>query len=601
MTLLKRNCRETYRLFWTGQGTNFINSSTLRLLYLWHHKQKEPYPQTHADMTTSSSLLSEEQFLCSICLDVFTEPVSIPCGHNFCKACISGYWDTSDLYQCPMCKKNVDKRPDLFVNTFISEMAAQFRQTVEVKTTSSPDQCPAMIVEVSCDFCTGMKVKALKSCLVCQTSYCETHLEPHQRVPALKRHKLINPVENLEDRMCKTHDRLLELFCRTDQTCVCVLCLKTDHMTHDTVPLEEAYGERKAELGKTETEVQQMIQERLKKVQEIKHSVDLSQKDAEREISDSVQVFTALVRSIERSQTELIEVIEEKQKAAERQAEGLIKDLEQEITDLQRRSTELEQLSHTEDHLHLLQSCPSLCIPPPTKDWSRISVHSDLCVGTVRRAVSQVEETLNKEMEKLPEVKLKRIQQYAVDVTLDPDTAHPNSILSEDGKQVKHGDTWTNRPNTPKRSDKSVNVLGKEGFSSGRFYYEVTVQGKTKWELGVARESINRKGKITLSPYNGYWTVWLRNGEQYKALSSPCVLLHLREKPQKVGVFVDYEEGQVSFYDVEARSHIYSFTGCTFTEKLYPYFNPCLNDGGKNSAPLIISPVNDRLSFNLKI
>ncbi|XP_035604082.1 E3 ubiquitin-protein ligase TRIM39-like isoform X4 [Oncorhynchus keta] len=552
-------------------------------------------------MTTSSSLLSEEQFLCSICLDVFTEPVSIPCGHNFCKACISGYWDTSDLYQCPMCKKNVDKRPDLFVNTFISEMAAQFRQTVEVKTTSSPDQCPAMIVEVSCDFCTGMKVKALKSCLVCQTSYCETHLEPHQRVPALKRHKLINPVENLEDRMCKTHDRLLELFCRTDQTCVCVLCLKTDHMTHDTVPLEEAYGERKAELGKTETEVQQMIQERLKKVQEIKHSVDLSQKDAEREISDSVQVFTALVRSIERSQTELIEVIEEKQKAAERQAEGLIKDLEQEITDLQRRSTELEQLSHTEDHLHLLQSCPSLCIPPPTKDWSRISVHSDLCVGTVRRAVSQVEETLNKEMEKLPEVKLKRIQQYAVDVTLDPDTAHPNSILSEDGKQVKHGDTWTNRPNTPKRSDKSVNVLGKEGFSSGRFYYEVTVQGKTKWELGVARESINRKGKITLSPYNGYWTVWLRNGEQYKALSSPCVLLHLREKPQKVGVFVDYEEGQVSFYDVEARSHIYSFTGCTFTEKLYPYFNPCLNDGGKNSAPLIISPVNDRLSFNLKI
>ncbi|XP_029597734.1 E3 ubiquitin-protein ligase TRIM39-like isoform X3 [Salmo trutta] len=446
-----------------------------------------------------------------------------------------------------------------------------------------------------------MKLKALKSCLVCQTSYCETHLEPHQRVPALKRHKLINPVENLEDRMCKKHERLLELFCRTDQTCVCQFCTESDHKTHDAVPLEEEYGERKAKLGKTEAEVQQMIQERLKKVQEIKHSVDLCKREAEREISDSVRVFTDLVRSIERSQAELIEVIEEKQKAAERQAEGIIKELEQEITELQRRSTELEQLSHTEDHLHLLHSCPSLCTPPHTKDWSEISVHSDMCVGTVRRAVSQLEETLNKEMEKLPEVKLKRILQYAVDVTLDPDTAHPNVILSEDGKQVRHGDTRTNRPNTPKRSDKSVNVLGKEGFSSGRFYYEVTVKGKTKWELGVARESINRKGKITLSPEDGYWTVWLRNGEQYKALSSPSVLLFLREKPQKVGVFVDYEEGQVSFYDVETRSHIYSFTGCTFTEKLYPYFNPCLNDGGENSAPLIISPVNDRLSFNLKI
>ncbi|XP_064864475.1 tripartite motif-containing protein 29-like [Oncorhynchus nerka] len=275
---------------------------------------------------------------------------------------------------------------------------------------------------------------------------CLSHLEPHQRVPALKRHKLVNPVENLEDMMCKTHDRLLELFCRTDQTCVCVLCLKTDHMTHDTVPLEEAYGERKAELGKTEAEVQQMIQERLKKVQEIKHSVDPSQKVAEREISDSVQIFTALVRSIERSQTELIEVIEEKQKAAERQAEGLIKDLEQEITELKRRSTELEQLSHTEDHLHLLQNLPSLCTPPPTKDWSRISVHSDMCVGTVRRAVSQVEETILSEVKMLCDAELKKIQQYAVDVTLDPDTAHHGLIMSEDGKQVKHGNTRLNKP-----------------------------------------------------------------------------------------------------------------------------------------------------------
>ncbi|XP_031654028.1 E3 ubiquitin-protein ligase TRIM21-like [Oncorhynchus kisutch] len=542
-------------------------------------------------MATSSSLLSEEQFLCSVCLDVFTEPVSIPCGHNYCKACISGYWDTSDLCQCPMCKEKFDRRPELRINTFISEMVAQFRKSVQWKVTSSPGQRTAKPGEVSCDFCTGMKLKALKSCVVCQTSYCETHLEPHQRVPALKRHKLINPVENLEDRMCKKHERLLELFCRTDQTCLCVLCLKTDHMTHDTVPLEEEYGEKMAQLGKMMAEVEQKMHTYFRKVQEIKHSVDLSKREAEREISDSVQVFTALVRSIERSQTELIEVIEEKQKAAERQAEGLIKDLEQEITELQRRSTELEQLSHTEDHLHLLQNLPSLCTPPPTKDWSEISVHSDMCVGTVRRAVSQVEETILSEVKMLCDAELKKIQQYAVDVTLDPDTAHRGLIMSEDGKQVKHGDTKQHLPDKPVRFS-CLCILGKEGFSSGRFYYEVTVKGKTDWDLGVARESINRNRNITLSAKNGYWTVWLRNGDQYKALSSPSVLLQLREKPQKVGVFVDYEEGQVSFYNVEARSHIYSFTGCTFTEKLYPFFSPCLNDGGKNSAPLIISPVN---------
>ncbi|XP_045556302.1 E3 ubiquitin-protein ligase TRIM39 [Salmo salar] len=325
-------------------------------------------------------------------------------------------------------------------------------------------------------------------------------------------------------------------------------------------------------------EVEQKMHTHFRKVQEIKHSVDLSKREAEREISDSVQVFTDLVRSIERSQAELIEVIEEKQKAAERQAEGIIKELEQEITELQRRSTELEQLSHTEDPLHLLQSSPSLCTPLPTKDWSEISVHSDLCVGT--NYLITIFKHRNSSIK------------YAVDVTLDPDTAHPSLVLSEDGKQVRDGDTEQDLPDKPVRFSTCPCILGKEGFSSGRFYYEVTVKGKTDWALGVARESITRNGLITLRPEDGYWTVALRDGSKYLACNSPTVPLSLREKPQKVGVFVDYEEGQVSFYDVEARSHIYSFTGCTFTEKLYPLFCPCLNDGGENSAPLIISPVN---------
>ncbi|KAJ4937804.1 hypothetical protein JOQ06_002434 [Pogonophryne albipinna] len=116
--------------------------------------------------------------------------------------------------------------------------------------------------------------------------------------------------------------------------------------------------------------------------------------------------------------------------------------------------------------------------------------------------------------------------------------------------------------------------------------------GKTQWTLGVARESINRKGKITSSPQKGYWTIWLSNNKKYKALAGPSVRLSLKSQPEKVGVFVDYEEGLVSFYDVDAAALIYSFTGCCFKEKLYPYFSPCLNHGGKNSAPLIICPVN---------
>uniref|UniRef100_A0A8C9XBW9 Uncharacterized protein n=1 Tax=Sander lucioperca TaxID=283035 RepID=A0A8C9XBW9_SANLU len=334
-------------------------------------------------MAAANYLQSEDQFLCSICLDVFTDPVSTPCGHNFCKNCMTEHWNTSDRCFCPICKEGFTTRPDLKVNTFISEMV------------------------------------------------------------------------------------------------------------------------------------------------------------------------------------------------------------------LMKRSTEVEQVLRFEDHLHLLQSVQSLNIqqPPPTKDWTEVSVHPSSYEGTVVKAVVQLEETLSKEMKKLLEAELKRVQQYAVDVTLDPDTAHPDLILSDDGKQVNDSDVRKNLPDNPERFSNCANVLGKQSFSSGRFYFEVQVKGKTEWDLGVVRESINRKGSITLSPQNGYWTIWLRNGNEYEANDDPSVRLSLKSPPQKVGVFVDYEEGLVSFYDVDAAALIYSFTGCSFTEKLFPYFSPYLNEGGKNSAPLIISPV----------
>ncbi|XP_030282692.1 E3 ubiquitin-protein ligase TRIM21-like [Sparus aurata] len=542
-------------------------------------------------MSAASCLLTEDQFLCSICLDVFTDPVSTPCGHNFCKTCITIHWDKNDKCQCPNCKKTFYTRPELQVNTFISEMAAQFRQSAQQKaSSSSSEQQVSKPGEVPCDVCTGTKLKALKSCLVCLASYCETHLEPHLTMSGLKRHQLIDPVENLEDRMCTKHDKLLELFCKTDQMCVCMLCTYSDHKTHDVVPLKEEYEGKKAELGKRDAEIQQMIQKRQLKIEEMKRSVELSKKDADREIAAGVQVFSALKESVERSQAELIDTIKEKQRETEKQAEGFIKELEQEISELEKRSSEVEQIPSSKENLFVtFQSFPSLNAAPPTKNWTGVSVRPPSYEGTVVRAVNQLEETLSKQMKK---VELKRVQQYAVDVTLDPDTAHPKLILSDDGKQVELGDVKKNLPDNPERFDTCTCVLAKQSFSSGRFYYEVQVKEKTEWYLGVARESINRKGNIPLKPQDGYWTICLRNSNEYKACAVPPVRLSLKSRPEKVGVFVDYEEGLVSFHDVDAAALIYSFTGCCFTQKLYPLFSPGLNDGGKNSAPLIISPVN---------
>ncbi|XP_042292045.1 E3 ubiquitin-protein ligase TRIM21-like [Thunnus maccoyii] len=544
-------------------------------------------------MSAASCLQSEDQFLCSICLDVFTDPVTTSCGHNFCKNCITEHWNTNDQYLCPICKDVFTRKPDLRVNTLLSEMVSQFRQEAQQKTSSSSsEQQAAKPGEVPCDVCTGTKLKALKSCLVCLTSYCETHLEPHLTASRLKRHQLIDPLENLEDRMCMKHDKPLELFCKTDQTCVCMLCSVLEHKTHNVVPLKEEYEGKKVELGKTEAEIQHMIQKRRLKIQEIQHSVDLSKKDADREMAKSVRVFNVLKESIKRGE-ETVKTIKERQKTTEKQADVYIKELEQEISELLKRSSEMKQLSSSEDHLHLLQNFSSLKAAPPTKDWTEVSVRPPSYEGTVVRAVTQLEETLSKEMKKLlAEAELKRVQQYAVDVTLDPDTAHPALNLSDDGKQVNCGDVKKNLPDNPERFTRYANVLGKQSFSSGRFYFEVQVKGKTDWALGVARESINRKGQIPLSPQNGHWCIWLRNGNDYKALTGVLIDLFLKSQPQKVGVFVDYEEGLVSFYDVDAAALICSFTGCSFTEKLCPFFSPGPNDGGKNSAPLIICPVN---------
>ncbi|XP_062300178.1 zinc-binding protein A33-like [Scomber scombrus] len=541
-------------------------------------------------MLAASSFLSEDQFLCSICLDVFTHPVTIPCGHNFCKNCITKHWNINSHWQCPMCKDVFDRRPELRVNTFISEMADQFRRSAVKKSSSCSDQQWTNTGDVLCDVCTETKLKAVKSCLVCLTSYCETHLEPHQRISGLKRHKLIDPVKNLEDRMCKKHDRPLALFCKTDHMCVCQFCTETDHKSHVYVHLIEEYEGKKADLGKIEAGIQQMIQKRRLKIQQIKDSVKISNGEADRETADSVQVFSALIQSVERSLARLIEMIEENQKRTEKQAEGFIKELEDEISELMKRSAEVEQLSNIEDHLQFLHSFSSLNPASPTKDWTKVRVQTSFEKAvSLKRAVAQLEEVFSEEMQDLyADAELKRVQQFAVDVTFDPDTASPYLILSQDRKQVKCSEIQINVPDNPLRFSVCNAVLGKQSFSSVRFYYEVQVKGKTEWDLGVASESVIRKGKIRLSPKNGFWTVWLRNGNEYKALAGPGVSLSLKSKPQKVGVFVDYEEGLVSFYDVDAATLIYSFTDCNFTEKLYPYFSPCSTQSGINTAPLTL-------------
>ncbi|XP_078392260.1 LOW QUALITY PROTEIN: zinc-binding protein A33-like [Cetorhinus maximus] len=170
-------------------------------------------------------------------------------------------------------------------------------------------------------------------------------------------------------------------------------------------------------------------------------------------------------------------------------------------------------------------------------------------------------------------------------VTFDPNPAHPDLLLSEDLRNVRDTGKRQQLPDNPERFDPGPCVLGSEGFTSGKHSWEVEVGNKTDWDVGVAKGSSNRKGEIYLDPGDGYWAMFLREGNKYRANN----WLELSVKPRKIRVCLDYEGGKVSFYNSDNKSHIYTFTA-TFTEKLYPYFSPGITDGGKNTDPLTICP-----------
>ncbi|CAI5642906.1 unnamed protein product [Oreochromis niloticus] len=302
--------------------------------------------------------LDQEKLSCSICLDLLKDPVTIPCGHSYCMDCIKNCWDEKETHSCPQCRQTFTPRPVLVKNTILGELVEDLKKAEHP--TASSDHAYAGPGDVACDFCSERKLKASKSCLMCMASYCEHHLQPHFNVAPLKKHKLIKATSKLQENICPHHDEVMKIFCRTDQQCICYLCLMDEHKDHDTVSAAAERAERQKELETNRQNVQQRIQNREKDVKVLQEQGEAINLSADKAFRECDKAFKNLIRLIEKKSSEVKQKIRSKQKAEQNRVKELQKKIEQEIRDLRRRDTELQQLSQTEDHFQFLNNYSSL-------------------------------------------------------------------------------------------------------------------------------------------------------------------------------------------------------------------------------------------------
>ncbi|KAL1277128.1 hypothetical protein QQF64_023801 [Cirrhinus molitorella] len=290
------------------------------------------------------------------------------------------------VYSCPQCRQTFSPRPALARNTMLAEVVEK------LKTTKLPADCYAGAGDVQCDVCTGRKYKAIKSCLVCLNSYCQTHLEQHESLFKGKRHNLTEATGRLQEMICHEHQKHLEMYCITDQQCICVLCTKYEHKNHNTVSAAAQRTEKQKKLNETQRLFQQRIQQRKKDLQQLREAVKSYKYSAQTAVQDSERIFTELIHSIEESRSEVTQMIRDQEKAAVSRAEGRLERLKQEINDLRRRDVELEQLLHTQDHIQFLQGFQSLSAPPESTDVNVSPFISPFSFDGLKDSVNQLNE-----------------------------------------------------------------------------------------------------------------------------------------------------------------------------------------------------------------
>ncbi|XP_053193062.1 tripartite motif-containing protein 16-like isoform X1 [Scomber japonicus] len=533
--------------------------------------------------------LDQEAFCCSICLDLLKDPVTIPCGHSYCMSCIKGFWDGEDQSKicCPQCRQTFAPRPVLGKNTILAALVEQLKKTGHQA--APADHCYAGPEDVACDVCTGRKLKALKSCLTCLISYCEKHLQPHYTVGQFKKHKLVDPSKTLQENICSRHDEVMKMFCRTDQQSICYLCSVDEHKGHDTVPAAAERTERQRELEVSRLNIQQRIQHREKDVKLLQQEVEAVSRSADKAVEDNEKIFTELIRLLQKRSSDVKQQIRSQQETGISRVKELQEKLQQEITELKRKDAELKQLSHTEDHNQFLHNYPSVSQLSETTDSSSINIRPLRYFEDVTAAVSELRDKLQdilrdkwtnisltgREMDVLlsepePEPKTRaEFLQYSCEITLDPNTANTELLLSEGNRKATYTSQQQSYSSHPDRFTGWCQVLSRESLT-GRCYWEVDWRGR-EFRIAVAYKNISRIGGSNECGFGFNDKSWMlvcyTTGYDFyfNNIRTPISGPH----SSRVGVYLDHRAGILSFYRVSGTMTLLHRVQTTFTQPLY--------------------------------
>ncbi|XP_064788280.1 E3 ubiquitin-protein ligase TRIM35-like [Oncorhynchus masou masou] len=484
----------------------------------------------------------EDDMSCPVCCDVFTDPVVLGCSHSFCRSCLDNYWNTQVIKKCPVCRKHslTDAPPSNLALRNIVETLARERSHNTTK----------------------------------QDETREGEKESQGRRESGGRSGLVPD----EDEKCSHHGKRLLLFCVEDQEALCAVCQTSRrHRTHQLCPVDEAAQELKEEVKasiiplrrKLET-FQKLKEDCMKTAEHIKSQA----KQAERKIRDE---FVALHQFLRLEEVARLSALSEEVDIKTVIMAEKIEHLAKKMTSLTSNIREIEQDIDAND-LPFLQAyknnkARANCTLQDPEPVSGALIDMAQHLGNLRFKIWE---------------KMQEKVQYTP-VTMDPNTAAPWLSLSDDLTSVCVSGEKPHVPNNPERCDTCVCVLGADPFSSGSHCWEVEVAGKTRWDLGVLRESVSRKGVLSVNPAHGFWALSLRDGGQYSACTRPWTRLTLKRRPRRVRVFLDYDAGEVTFYDPSDMSLIYTFRD-KFKEPLLPYLCPCVSDSGRNAEPLKICP-----------